>query len=38
MERFYREYKEMRKNGMSVDAAFRWAKAMRACNYNPFID
>ena len=25
-------------NGMTVEQSFRWAKMMRACDYNPFAD
>lgn len=38
MERFYKEYKEMRQKGLTVEQAVRWAKMMRACDYNPFVD
>lgn len=38
MERLYKEYKEMRQRGLTVEQAARWAKLMRACNYNPFAD
>lgn len=36
MERFYKEYKEMRQIGLTVEQALWWAKMMRACNYEPF--
>ena len=38
MNKFYEEFKLMRQMGASVEHAFRWAKAMRACDYNPFVD
>lgn len=38
MNKFYEAYKEMRQSGMTVEQSFRWAKMMRACNYNPFAD
>jgi hypothetical protein len=36
MKELYREYKEVRQMGMSVQSAYEWAKMMRACDYNPF--
>ena len=38
MKELYREYKEARQMGMSVQNACEWAKMMRACFYNPFED
>jgi hypothetical protein len=38
MNKFYEAFKEMRQHGMTVEQAFRWAKAMRACDYDPFVD
>ena len=38
MNKFYEAFKEMRQNGMTAEQSFRWAKMMRACDYNPFAD
>lgn len=38
MERLYKEFKEMRKLGATVQHAVEWARMMRHCNYNPFAD
>ena len=38
MNKFYEAFKEMHQNGMTAEQSFRWAKMMRACDYNPFAD
>lgn len=38
MDRLYKEFKEMRKLGATVEQAVKWAQMMRRCNYSPFVD